>query len=224
MMNLSIMFTQRHLWLLALLILPLAGWAQKPFAEGVITYRVKLTPPNDAADRAIQTGTFTVFIKDHFVRRDLKMGSGFQSSFLVDEAAGTTYSLQKTPTRQYAIKLTPQRIADRQERFAGYKLDDEKPIKVGGNPCQQATVTYKDGTKESICYSKAWKLLQDNIFDRFPGLQSIPVVYDFHTSNGSLLHFEVERISQEPIESAQFRVPQGYQIISENEQQELGNN
>ena len=95
--------------------------------------------------------------------------------------------------------------------------EEEGPVTIAGQQCQKATVTYKDGGTSSLYYTTAWTSPDPSLFDRFPGIKYMPLTFEYRNEEGITMHFAAERIESKPVESALFRVPPDYKIISNAE-------
>src|SRR4051812_3107614 len=74
-------------------------WAQKPFTEGTVVYRVKL----ESADKKVLKGIYTFTIKGSQIRKELKLNNGYQDIVILNCDNNTVYSIQNRNDKKYAI-------------------------------------------------------------------------------------------------------------------------
>lgn len=192
--------------------------AQQTFVEGVIRYSVSIGPVSDSTGFTEHAGTYTVILKGSQLRKELSMNTGYQNVIITNTNTSTAYSLQSTGGQAYAIQLSMQDLKNRQKPYENFKQQDYPgKMTIAGLPCERATVTYKDGTKSSIYYTTAWQAPDLVLYDRFPGIKNIPLAFEYRNDDGIVMHFQAEKLDAVPVESALFRVPPEYKIISNAE-------
>ncbi len=193
--------------------------AQKPFTEGVVSYKVKLR----SADNKVFRGQYTFTFKGPHVKKELKLDNGFEDIVLIDCGTGKVFSLQNRNGKKYAIQLSMDEIVKKQEAYTGFTLKDEASEKtnVAGYAVSKSKVTYKNGSSAEIFYSKDWYPLQPVSYERFPSAKFLPLEYSYTDEHGIAMEFETDKISLEPIENAVFRIPPEYKMISYEEYKQL---
>jgi hypothetical protein len=197
-----------------------AASAQTLFQEGTIVYSVRIG--SAAGSEQVGAGTYTVTIKGANIRKELRMNSGFQNVILQNRNTQTAYSLQTASGQPYAIQLRLEDLMAQRKPYEDFKMTDEAGVMTqAGRNCQKATVTYKDGTQSSICYSTEWLSPDQLLFDRFPGISNIPLSFEYRNEAGVTMYFTVEKIETKAVESSIFRVPPQYKIISNSEYKSL---
>jgi hypothetical protein len=202
----------------ALLLSAVASFAQKPFAEGVITYHVRLESP----EHKVFTGTYIYTIKGQHLKRELKLNNGFEDVNLVNANDHTSYSLHTINGVKYAIQLNMEDVTRKQAKFAGYSVTGEEANgTLGGVKASRAVMTYKDGSGGEVAYTRDWFVSIPTAFERFPEAHFIPLNYDYVDENGISMRFEALKVDPRPVENAVFRMPAGYKIISYQEYQQL---
>lgn len=205
-------------YLLALLVfLPINGWAQKPFLEGTITYKVKLDTDDD-----IKTGTYIITIKGGQIRKEMRL-TGLDYVIIINCRTGKVYSLQNRSGKKYAIELTIEEMLAEQDKFRGYVLTDmhRDNTQIAGYAVSWGNVRYKDGATATVAYSRDWRPAEAVTFERFPAAGFMPLDFRYKNESGISVSFEALKIDAEPVENAVFRVPDDYKIISNAEYREM---
>jgi hypothetical protein len=111
---------------------------------------------------------------------------------------------------------------ERQNKYRGFSLTlQEVKERYAGYLASKAIVTYKDGSTASIYCSKDLPLVEAGLFERFPGIHYLPLVFDFNREDGSALHLVAQKVELRPVETSIFTVPPDYKIISTSELREL---
>ncbi len=196
--------------------------AQSPFVEGSITYSVSIGPVAGGAGFTEHAGNYTITVKGANIRKELRMNSGYRNVIIQNSNTGAAYSLQPAAGQNYAIQLSVTDLRERQKPYEGFaQKEEEGPVTIAGQKCQKATVTYKDGTTSSLYYTTAWTSPDAMMFDRFPGIRYVPLTFEYRNEEGITMHFAAERIEPGPVESAFFRVPPDYKVISNSEYKSL---
>lgn len=214
----SFMRCYRHCLMLLLSFFSFRSEAQQVFVEGVIRYSVSIGPVSDSTGFTEHAGTYTIIVKGSQLRKELAMNTGYKNVILTNGNTSTAYSLQSAGGQSYAIQLSMQDLKDRQKPYEGFKLQDfPGKMTIAGLPCEKASVTYKDGSKSSLYYTTMWATSDGNMYDRFPGIKNIPMAFEYRNDDGIVMHFQAEKLDAVPVESALFRVPPDYKIISNAE-------
>lgn len=192
--------------------------AQQPFVEGRITYSVSIGPISDSTGFTEHAGTYTLIVKGSQVRKELAMNTGYRNITLTNTNANAAYSLQTTSGQKYAIQLNMQDLKARQKSYEDFKMQDMPgKMTIAGLSCEKSFLTYKDGSKSTLYYSTDWQAPAVNMYDRFPGIKNIPLAFEYRNDDGIVMHFHAEKLEAVPIESAIFRVPPDYKVISNEE-------
>ena len=201
-----------------LLVSSVAAQAQQPFVEGRITYAVSIGPISDSTGFTEHAGTYTLIVKGSQVRKELAMNTGYKNIILTNANTNSAYSLQTMSGQKYAIQLNMQDLKARQKAYEDFKLQDVPgKMTIASLPSEKSFVTYKDGSKSALYYSTDWQAPAVNMYDRFPGIRNIPLAFEYRNDDGIVMHFQAEKLEAVPIESALFRVPPDYKIISNEE-------
>lgn len=196
--------------------------AQETFVEGVISYSVSIGPVAGGTGFSEHAGNYILTIKGKNRRKELVMNSGYRNVIIENGTTGTIYSLQTVGGQKYAIQLNATDLLEKQKPYRNFKQKEEEgTMTIAGETCHKATVTYKDGNNSVLYYTKNWLAPDSVLFDRFPGIKFIPLSFEYRNEEGITMHFAAEKIVAQPIESAQFRVPPDYKIISNAEYKAL---
>jgi hypothetical protein len=191
---------------------------QTSFNEGSIVYKVTITAPSGIQSTS---GIYSVFLKGRTVRKDLVMDNGYRNSTLINENTNTVYSLKEVSKDRYAVQLDYPAYLARDSKFAGLQIINEGTADFKKIKAKKGKVKFKDGTASSIVYSDEWVFNESNLFERLPGINVLPVSFEYTTDEGMTMHFDLENIKAEPMESSLFVIPAGYKIISNEEYKNL---
>lgn len=208
--------------LLALLLVTLfcaEAVAQKPFTEGVITYKVKLTSP----DNKQIDGVYTFIVKGNLIRKELKLSNGYEDVVLLNCDANTVYSLQNQNGKKFAIELSMPDMVKRQDKYKGYNIKDEvgNSRNIAGYAAYKGDINYNNGSVSEVYYTKDWSPLQSITFERFPNAKFLPLQYTLTDEQNMTMLLEMEKLQDGPVENALFRIPADYKMISYNEYKQL---
>lgn len=202
--------------------LPATG--QQLFQEGVIVYSVRVGPLEANGGYLEHAGTYTITLKDAYVRKELRMNSGYQNIMLFNHNTGSIYSLRPANGQYFAIQLRKSDVEDKMKPFQGFSERSEPgKMTIAGQACRKMLIQYKDGSSSILYYATNWKTSDSTLFERFPGFSNIPMSFEYRNEEGITMHFAAEKLEVKPIESAVFRVPPDYKIISNAEYKALGN-
>ncbi|MBL7719281.1 MAG: hypothetical protein JNL72_10635 [Flavipsychrobacter sp.] len=191
--------------------------AQKALVEGTVTYKAILTRP----DGSVKEGTYVIAVKNKNVRKELKIGSDFENVTLLDDT-GNGYMLRSVGAKNLAVETTPEDFKRRNERYQGAttkELADRKTI--AGLEARKAIITYRDGSTVNLFYTDSWVPEGPVAFERFNGIKGFPLAFDYTNEQGAVITFEATSFNQDVVESARFKVPAGYKVISSAEFQQL---
>ncbi len=189
--------------------------AQKSFIEGTIVYSVSIGPVAGDAGFTEHAGTYTLTIKGASIRKELHMNSGYRNVIVENSNTGSVFSLQSAAGQNYAIQLRPQDVEEKMQPYKGFtQKDEEGSMTIAGEPSRKTSIRYKDGSSCSLYYTTAWTTEIATLFDRFPGIKFIPLSFEYRNDEGITMHFAAEKLEARPVESALFRVPPDYRIIS----------
>ncbi len=193
--------------------------AQKPFAEGTITYKVRLRSP----DQKEFTGIYIFIIKGGEIRKELRLDNNYQDVVLLNCVTSKVYSLQNRSGKKYAIQLNMNDLVKKQEKYAGYiiKGEEANTKNMAGYAAFKGNINYTDGSNTDVFYTKEWQPAQAITYERFPDAKFLPMSFSYKDENNIVMQFEVEKIEPGPVESAVFRIPADYQMISYSEYKQL---
>lgn len=202
-----------------LLLLAIYAKAQQVFSEGVLKYTVHMY--NIANKNLMQKGTYTLYIKGNAIRKELTLEDGFHH-VVVNTGTDEIYSLQETKGQKLAILLSRAQLDKDQKKFRGLvcsPLSESRTI--AGLKSTKAVVRYSNGAETSVWFSNEWKLTNGYIFERFPDITMLPVVYAYTMSDGVEIQLALANCTATPVANSMFRIPNGYKIISAPEYKRL---
>ncbi|MES2703403.1 MAG: hypothetical protein V4649_12230 [Bacteroidota bacterium] len=205
--------------ILVLFCVTIAALAQKPFTEGVITYNIKLR----SADNQLLTGTYTFTIKADQLRKDLALSNGYRELILINGTDNTYYSLNNVNGTMYAIQHKMADVFKRQEKFKAFAISGEASgSDLNELKTYKAKVKYKTGAEGDVSYTKDWYPCQAFTYERFPDARFLPLSYWYkNEENGMVMYLDVDKVEAKPVESAIFRIPADYKMITYEESQQL---
>lgn len=221
------MFLKKAAFACILLFACSGSFAQEKFVEGIITYTVTITgkvptPANEPSLTETKSGTMTIYVKEDNVRQDIRLEDGYVHSRISNYTTGKDIILQNINTTRYAIEVN---LDDQRKKNAAFYNAVLQPgngrKQMGSFEAQEAVLKYRDGSVFNLYYIPAYTLAHPGIFDRSPEIAGIPAQFDIPMSNGFSTHFELNKISLEPVANAFFRIPEGYRIISKKEYDRL---
>lgn len=191
--------------------------AQRAFAEGTINYDISIDPPANQEGLVQYKGSYSIVVKGPFVKETLTLENGYVTTLLYNYRDSTAYSLKKLSNKNYAIQLDLKTMQNRRKKYEGYTLKQLKATKeIAGQTVNEAIVTYKNGNTSTIAYNIDLAPGQV-IFDNYPGIQYMLLSFTNYNDDGTAIHFTAKSIDETPVESAVFRIPSGYKIISNAE-------
>ena len=203
------------------LTLPAAGvsLAQKPFVEGTINYKVKIT----TADGREFKGVYTFTFKEGRIKKELRLNNGYDDIVLINCEKNTAYCLKIKNGKKYAIQSNMDEMLDRQKKYVGYTLKEEngEVKKIAGYSAQKGDITFPDQTHSIIYYNTDWYPDRSITFERYPDAHFLPLAFEFTNSKGITTSMEADKVSVSPVENAVFVVPGDYKIISNSEYKAL---
>ena len=191
--------------------------AQRAFTEGTINYDISIDPPANQEGLVQYKGSYSIVVKGPFVKETLTLENGYVTTLLYNYRDSTAYSLKKLSNKNYAIQLDLKTMQNRRKKYEGYTLKQLKATKeIAGQTVNEAIVTYKNGNTSTIAYNIDLAPGQV-IFDNYPGIQYLLLSFTNYNDDGTAIHFTAKSIDETPVESAVFRIPSGYKIISNAE-------
>jgi len=189
--------------------------AQKIFSEGEIVYNINIERSSEANNVRSVNAVYTILKKGNLLRKELKMNNGFEMVLLTNGSG--SYSLKKLNDKFFAIKMDEEDLKKKRNPFEGFDLQTLKGNrKISGIDGREGIVTYKDGSSAEIVYAADWEI-DGFIFERFPGIKQLPILFDYKNEDGSVTHFKVVKIIARPVETSSFEIPANYKLLSPRE-------
>lgn len=221
------MLLQKTILSLGLLSLAGGSHGQEKLSEGVLTYALTIsgkvpTPANEPALTETKSGTLLIYVKDNYVRQDIKLEDGYTYSRISNYTTDKDIILQTINTTRYAIEVGMKDERKKTMHFTDAILETGRNRKkIGDFDAQEATLKYKNGSSFQLYYVDQYVLAHPEVFERSPELKGIPAQFDIPGSNGFNTHFELKTLNREPVSNSVFQVPEGYRIISRKEYEKL---
>jgi len=189
--------------------------AQKIFSEGEIVYNINIERSSEGNNVRSANAVYTILKKGNLLRKELKMNNGFEMVLLTNGSG--SYSLKKLNDKFFAIKMDEEDLKKKRNPFEGFDLQTLKGNrKISGIDGREGLVTYKDGSSAEIVYAADWEI-NGFIFERFPGIKQLPILFDYKNEDGSVTHFKVVKIIARPVETSSFEIPANYKLLSPRE-------
>lgn len=193
--------------------------AQTLFSEGILTYRVTITPPQNAENFNRHSGTYVIMIKGRGLRKELQMENGFGNVMLY--LPKKTYALREVGDKYIAIEISQEKQNEKNAEYQGFTLEKGKGKKnIAGFEGEKGKVKYKNGNTADIIYSTE-TAIADFVFDRFPGIKMLPLDFDVTNDDGSVMHFTLTTAEQKTLEHSLFALPPDSRIMTPEEYQQL---
>lgn len=191
--------------------------AQRAFTEGTINYDISIDPPANQEGLVQYKGSYSIVVKGPLVKETLTLENGYVTTLLYNYRDSTAYSLKKLSNKNYAIQLDMKTMQNRRKKYDGYTLKHLKGTKeIAGQTVNEAIVTYKNGNTSTIAYNSDLTPGQI-VFDNYPRIQYLLLSFTNYNDDGTAIHFTAKSIDETPVESAVFRIPSSYKIISNAE-------
>jgi hypothetical protein len=207
----------------AVLLLAFTGArAQAPqqFTEGSISYAVRIEQPGQPAKPV--TGVFNLILKDKQYIKELQLSSGFRNVIIFNTAENKAFSLRQVQEKKYAIQLDAEELKKKQscEPYTAEELSSDGRT-IAGFSSQRRKVLCGKADPIILYYTRQWTMPAPDLFQYFPGFSYLPLSYDIRNEDGSLLHFELQKIEARPIDNGAFRIPADYKLISNEEYRQI---
>jgi len=193
--------------------------AQKPFTEGVVSFRVELI----SADNTTVRGSYVFSIKDAEIKKELKLDNGYEDITLINCTKNSVYSLQNINGRKFAIQLSMDELLQKQQKFRGFRVVTEENTgkKMAGCTVYKTRIAYNDTAFSDILCTREWRPAQTITFNRFPDAPFFPLSFSYHEASGIIMKFDAEKMDAGPVASSVFRIPHEYKMISYEEYKQL---
>lgn len=206
-------------FLILLMALSIAGFAQKQFSEGTINYDIIINTGTDKPQAAdfFDGATSTVYLKGARSRTEMVSSLGMQAT-IMDDAKNTIAIIKEYGEQKYLIQLTPANWKEANKRYDGviFTYTDESKL-INGYKSKKAIGKLKDGTTFTVWYTT--ELVPENKSFQ-PVNASLPgLAMEYEASIGNLnVTYTVSKISFSPVPAAKFDLPKaGYRIVTYEE-------
>ncbi len=193
-------------------------FAQKPFTEGVITYRISLK----AAGQPEVSGKYIFTVKGMEIKKELSLNNGYTDVTLINTGTGAVRSLQSKNGKNYVIELAMSDLEKKQEKYMGFTLSNEQPAgkSIAGMQASKATINYRGMPSTDLYYTKDWAPTHPILYEHFPNAKFIVLSWAA-TDNNVAVSLNAEKVEPGPVENAVFKIPADYKLISYKEYKEL---
>ena len=209
----------RFLFLLILLYCSLVSSAQRNFIEGQIVYSVSIdyTSQNEAKQKV--TGLLTISLKEHSVLKELSIGSGFRNTMLFKGLSKSAYSLRVIGEEPYALEIDTTQLKQKQLKCSNLSVESlRSDIKTIANfKTEKAILKCNNAMPILMYFTKDWSFHNQQLFEDFPSFAYLPLSFELKNEDGSVMHFELMKIEERPMDNSLFEIPKGYKIISQEE-------
>lgn len=190
--------------------------AQEIFVEGTIQYKVATAVPGTTTPKPI--GTYIITVKGNMIRKEFVLDNGYKNTLIYNGNTSTYYSLKSTPAKNYAIQLNFADLKSQYKKYEDFKIEESKNmVTIAGFSCVKAVVTYTNKTTSNVSICKQFSPSDAFVFEQFPGIKYIPLYFEYTNEQGGNILFTAEKFEKTPVETALFRVPGDYKIITNEE-------
>lgn len=196
--------------------------AQKQFIEGIIVYKIKISPSEDGSSTPLKilNGTLTIKQKGCNVIKELEIENGNVNRQLFKCNFHTSYSFYKIGDKLVALQNDSQKLKNNISRGAQSNIKKVKSDKnnIGQFIASKAIISNKDevGVIE-VYYTKEWEITSPYLYEHFSSFKYLALSYSFKLPKGSKIYAELSEIKEIPMNSSDFDIPKGCKIISQEE-------
>lgn len=208
-------------WLKILLLcsISLSSAAQKNFIEGSITYSVRIESTSPKQTKQMATGSLNLFLKGNVVVKELELSSGFRNTMIFNGNEKAAYALRTIGGEHYALQLDQAQQKKKQEKCAQLTTEDMPgDLKSIANfKAEKTSIKCNNMPPLVVYFTKDWRISNQDLFEDFPSFSYLPLAYDIKNEDGSIFHFELQKIEAKPMDNSSFKIPEEYKIIGYEE-------
>lgn len=191
------------------------------FSEGKVVFDITLDPPDNSEGLRQHKGSYTILVKGNMIRKELVLDNGFRDINIYNADSKAAYSLRSLGSKYYAIELDMNELEEEYDKWRGGVIKDNNGSKkILDINAQKATITYKQGNTCDFYYSTNWKPV-DAMFNYFPDIEVMPMSFVITNGKGMNMYFEAQSIKIKAIESAHFKIPKNYKIVTTDEYKQM---
>lgn len=206
--------------LCSLVVLPV--YAQNNFVEGEIIYSVIVRQANAESKGINKEGQLKIKLKAAAVVKELTLkGEEFANTILYSGIYRPNYSIRMINGKGFAVQLDTnlvnRKLANCQKLNIEPLLSDIKTIHNFNT--EKATLSCNNAKPIILYFTKEWKINHPLLFEDFPSFTYLPLKFTINKEDGSTIQFELVSIESKPMDNRTFDVPNGYNIISQEEYQ-----
>jgi hypothetical protein len=178
-------------------------------SEGKLTYDVYMNGNNSESQ-----GKLIITIKNDKLKREMIMNNGFYN--LILKANDGNYIYSDVGGNKFVKKITNGELTAQNLKFENATYTYQANTKlIAKQNCNEATITYKDGSKNVVFVSNTMQTTNIDFMAMFSQLKGLPLQYEINTNNSkiTLIATNIEII---PIDDADFIAPKGYKMVGNN--------
>jgi hypothetical protein len=178
-------------------------------SEGKLTYDVYMNGNNSESQ-----GKLIITIKNDKLKREMIMNNGFYN--LILKANDGNYIYSDVGGNKFVKKITNGELTAQNLKFENATYTYQANTKlIAKQNCNEATITYKDGSKNVVFVSNTMQTTNIDFMAMFSQLKGLPLQYEINTNNSkiTLIATNIEIL---PIDDADFIAPKGYKMVGNN--------
>jgi hypothetical protein len=193
--------------LLAMLIMQHI-FGQTVLSEGRVMYDVFLN--NSGSE---PQGTLLVTLKGGFMKRDLIMKNGYLNTIIYNSKLNKTSSYSELQGNKVSKNLGTAELKAANLKFenALYTANTETK-KIAGYDATMVSVTYTDGSKNTVYYTTQVKPQIKEYNAMFNKIEGLPLQYEVVSGNNKIIMI-AKTIKMEPVNNSEFDPLEGYQLV-----------
>jgi hypothetical protein len=174
--------------------------------EGKITYDVYMN-----GNIKESQGKLIITIKNENLKREMIMNNGFYN--LIIKATDGNYIYSDVNGNKFVKKITNQELVAQNLKFENASYNYGTSTKtIANQTCNEATVTYKDGSKNTVFVSNDMQTKSKDFMAMFSQLKGLPLQYEINT-NSNKITLIATNIAVVPIDDGDFAAPKGYKMV-----------
>jgi GLPGLI family protein len=217
-------FTFRCLLLAIFALFSLQTFAQD--FEGVIVYKITVTGADVSDDiKAMLPQSATLIIKGDKSRMEMSMGMG-KTAGIVDADSKTATTLIDMMGQKFAIKMNYDDIIKETGDTTKISVEMMNETKeILGYTCKKAIITSTDSSVKLIAYFTDELGTKDINFDNplFSKINGVMLEYEMPNQMFTM-HYQAVSIEKKNVDDSEFNIPDGYQVKTKEEINQLFGN
>ncbi len=185
--------------------------AQIKLDEGKIIYDVFITSNQSTAQ-----GQLIITLKNGIMKRETKMNTGFANTIIYNSKTQESWTYNSMNGTNVAKKTTKEELQTQNQKFVQATYTPATETKTIANyNCTPITITYKDGTSNTVYYTKDVIPGVKEYNSMFPEINGLPLQYEVSTNGKNKILLIANTISIAPIDVSEVEGPKDYKILTQ---------